>query len=172
MTQRLKPSLNSQSKRNFCLFLAKPIFAWVSTPVHAHSHISTSAHPFLLEYVSYILLQEALSWLHWVPSNLHFSKLSHLLVLPTHSLCSFLPSDSLRPLSFFLGSHTEGCMCYFYLHVAEKKYDAGIFFFSFFCIWMSPIKEWDKTFVHVLLVPGQHSLHQGNLKLMGAQQWN
>lgn len=136
--------------------------------MRAQSHISTSARPFLLEYVSYILLQEALSWLHWVPSNLHFSELSHLLVPPTHSSCSFLPSDSPRPRSFLLGPHTEGCMCYFYLRVAEKKYDTGIFnflFLFFFCIWMPPIKERDKTFFHISL-----SLDQGNLKLMGAQQ--
>lgn len=93
-------------------------------PVHILSSLSVCLN---------ILLQEALSWFDWVPSNLHFSELSHLLVLPTHLLWSFLLSDSPQPLSFVLGCHTEGCMCYIYLHVAEKEDGTGIFssFFLF-----------------------------------------
>lgn len=136
MTQRLRPSLNSPSKRNLSLFLAKPIFAWVSTPAHSQGHISTTAHPFPPGVCVLGLAARALSWFDRVPSNLHFFKLSHFLVLPTHSLWSFLPSGSPWPLSLFLGRHTKGWMCYIYLLVAKKEDGTGIFVFPSFLLYL------------------------------------
>lgn len=82
VTPRLRPSANSRSNRGLCLFLAKPIFAWVGTLVRVQSpclYQCTSFPPRVcvchLEYLPVAV--RGISRLDWVPSNPHFPKLPH-----------------------------------------------------------------------------------------------
>lgn len=174
VTQRLRPSTNSQPNGGFCLFLDRRFLTWVSTAVHSQSPylFQCTSFPPCMCLAPWVLAGPGIgiSWSGCVLQNpdsslsLHPSQYCQRI---HHSLFCLQISHNLSTSSWYWD--TEGSTYCIYLHVAEKKDDSCIFYYCYLFTSMPPVKERDrKPFSSTLLFPGQHSSDPGNLEPMGA----
>lgn len=139
VTQRLRPSTNSQSNGGFCLFLHRCILAWVSTAVHSQTPFPSCMclAPWVLAETergilwSGCVLQNPDSSLSFHPSQ--YCQHIH------HSLFCLQISHNLSTSSWYWD--TEGSTYCIYLHVVEKKDDSCIFYYYYLFTSMLPVKE-------------------------------